>query len=150
MNKKGFTLIELLAVIIILAILMIIAVPNILTTLQTAREQAFKTQAQSIWKAAEQQFIIDSMTGSGFTCYMDTATTENKTAGKASTLNLGSLGSGVHYAVTLNAKGEVTKIEALDTNQKLYVTTSNAGVAQQNLTVTSGSTATAVDSCIAA
>ena len=39
--KKDFTLIELLTVIIILAILMIIAVPNILSTLATARSGAF-------------------------------------------------------------------------------------------------------------
>ena len=57
--KKGFTLIELLAVIIILAILMIIAVPNILSTLSTARSNSFITQAQSIYKS-------DAVGDSGF------------------------------------------------------------------------------------
>ena len=74
--KKGFTLIELLAVIIILAILMIIAVPNILSTLSTARSSAFITQAQSIYKSAEKLYMIDQMSGNASSCY-DTSNLNN-------------------------------------------------------------------------
>lgn len=60
-NKKGFTLIELLAVIAILAILVIIAIPTVLQLFQDAKANTFRTQAQQIFKAAEQQYMNDSI-----------------------------------------------------------------------------------------
>ena len=59
MNKKGFTLIELLAVIAILAILVVIAVPNVLNLFTGAKKNAFVTQAQSIYKAAQTTYVND-------------------------------------------------------------------------------------------
>ena len=56
-NKKGFTLIELLAVIAILAILVVIAVPNVLNLFNDSKKNAFVTQAQSIYKTAETQYV---------------------------------------------------------------------------------------------
>ena len=107
MEKKGFTLIELLAVIIILAILMIIAVPNILTTLSTARSSAFITQAESIWKGVEQQYIIDTMSGNASTCY------------DRNNMNLGSISSTVSFTVTMNtSNGTVSNITITDTGQQ--------------------------------
>lgn len=105
--KKGFTLIELLAVIIILAILMVVAVPNVLSTLNDAKEKTFKTQAQSIWKAAEQKFIIDSLTGVQQECY-DLSTP----------LDLGSVSDSISYVVEMDFQtGKVTSINVLDTTQ---------------------------------
>lgn len=60
-NKKGFTLIELLAVIAILAILIVIAVPAVLDLFTSSKENAFVTQAQSLFKAAEQQIISNQI-----------------------------------------------------------------------------------------
>lgn len=60
-NKKGFTLIELLAVIAILAILVVLAVPSVLDLFNGAKSSAFKTQAQSIFKAAEDRMILDQV-----------------------------------------------------------------------------------------
>ena len=106
--KKGFTLIELLAVIIILAILMIIAVPNILSTLSTARSEAFLTQARSIYKTAEQQYVLDTMSGSGSTCY------------DKNNLSLNSISSTVSFAVNINSEtGQVSNIAVTDTGQSL-------------------------------
>ncbi len=68
-NKKGFTLIELLAVIAILAILVIIAVPTVLQLFQDAKQNTFRTQAQSIFKTAQQQYMSDSIGGSTPTGY---------------------------------------------------------------------------------
>lgn len=65
--SKGFTLIELLAVIAILAILIIIAVPTVLKIFKEAKKNAFITQAQNVLKAAEQQYMADSITGNGET-----------------------------------------------------------------------------------
>lgn len=56
-NKKGFTLIELLAVIAILAILVVVAVPAILNLFRESRRNTFITQAQLLFKAAEQKIV---------------------------------------------------------------------------------------------
>ncbi len=61
MNKKGFTLVELLAVIAILAILVIIALPNVLETYKEARKASFIAEARNIYKASQQQWLLDSM-----------------------------------------------------------------------------------------
>lgn len=63
-NKKGFTLIELLAVIIILSVLMLIAVPGILKLMDNSKKNAFVTQSQMIYKAATEQFVLDSISKS--------------------------------------------------------------------------------------
>ena len=123
--KKGFTLIELLAVIIILAILMIIAVPNILSTLATARQQAFVTQAQSIYKAAEQQYTISSMKNIYQSCYGDQANTK---------LDLGSISSSVSYYIAFNSNGQITTIQVKDSGQGMSISlpTSGTGVVKQD------------------
>jgi len=134
--KKGFTLIELLAVIIILAILMVVAVPNVLSTLNDAKEKTFVTQAQSIWKAAEQKFIIDSLTGEQKDCY-----------DLSSPLDLGSVSDSISYVVEMNIQtGKVTSITVLDTTQNFKasgITTNGITVAVETsntaLSCTSGS-----------
>ena len=118
--KKGFTLIELLAVIIILAILMIIAVPNILSTLATARSSAFITQAESVYKAAEQQYIIDTMTGTACTCY------------DKNNLNLGSISSTISFSVQMNTNGTVSSITINDSGQQLKA----SGTTMNNIALT--------------
>ena len=104
--KKGFTLIELLAVIIILAILMVVAVPNILSSLNDAKLTTFTTQAQSIWKSAEQQYLKDSLAGTQQTCY------------STGQLDLSSISDNVSYFVTLDNEGQATSIQVLDSVQK--------------------------------
>ena len=104
--KKGFTLIELLAVIIILAILIVVAVPNILSSLNDAKLTTFTTQAQSIWKSAEQQYLKDSLAGTQQTCY------------STGQLDLSSISDNVSYFVTLDNEGQATSIQVLDSVQK--------------------------------
>ena len=118
--KKGFTLIELLAVIIILAILMIIAVPNILSTLATARSSAFITQAESVYKAAEQQYIIDTMTGTASSCY------------DKNNLNLGSISSTISFTVQMSNNGTVSSITINDSGQQLKA----SGTTMNNIALT--------------
>lgn len=83
-NKKGFTLIELLAVIAILAILIIIAVPAVIKVFQSSTKQAFVTQSQSLFKAAEQQVITNQINGAGVPtqfCYIYDDETESSLVG---------------------------------------------------------------------
>ena len=62
MKKKGFTLVELLAVIAILAILVIIALPNIMSLFNEAKKNSFTNEIKEIYKTAQQQWMMDSMT----------------------------------------------------------------------------------------
>lgn len=52
--NKAFTLIELLGVIIILAIIVLIAVPQIMTSLNNSKSRAYDMNVSSIEKAASQ------------------------------------------------------------------------------------------------
>ena len=123
--KKGFTLIELLAVIIILAILMVVAVPNVLSTLNDAKKKTFVTQAQSIWKSAEQTFIVHSLTGEQKECY-----------DLSNPLDLGSISNSISYVVRMNVQtGKVESIKVRDTNQNFEaegVTTNGITVKVEN------------------
>lgn len=86
LNKKGFTLIELLAVIAILAILIVIAVPAVLDLFQTSKQKAFVTQAQSLFKSAEQAVITEQINGKSIPtqfCYIYTAATDTYSSASA-------------------------------------------------------------------
>ena len=56
---RGFTLVELLAVIVILAIILVIAVPQIMKTIDSARLGAFRSTAKLILTQAEKQHLVD-------------------------------------------------------------------------------------------
>ena len=56
---RGFTLVELLAVIVILAIILVIAVPQIMKTIDSARLGAFKSTAKLLLTQAEKQHLVD-------------------------------------------------------------------------------------------
>lgn len=53
MNKKGFTLIELLATITILAMIMLVAVPNIISTLDKSKRRTYVEDAKKMISLAE-------------------------------------------------------------------------------------------------
>jgi type IV pilus assembly protein PilA len=57
--KKGFTLIELLAVIIILSVIALIAVPEIMYTIETAKIGANKETENVVTKAAEKYLVMN-------------------------------------------------------------------------------------------
>lgn len=59
-NNKGFTLVELLAVIAILAILVVIALPNVLDMFNSAKQNSFATEVQTIMKTAQQEYVLSS------------------------------------------------------------------------------------------
>lgn len=53
MNKKGFTLIELLATILILALLMMVAVPNVMSTIDKNKQDTYIEDAKRMITLAE-------------------------------------------------------------------------------------------------
>ena len=53
MNRKGFTLIELLATILILALLMLVAVPNVLSTIDKNKQDTYIEDAKRMITLAE-------------------------------------------------------------------------------------------------
>lgn len=60
MNKKGFTLIELLATITILAMIMLVAVPNIMNTLDKSKRRTYVEDAKKMITLAEYKFRSDT------------------------------------------------------------------------------------------
>ncbi len=64
LEEKGFTLVELLAVIVILAIIMLIAIPGVLSVLESARLKTFAEYVDKSAGLAQKQIAEDQMNGS--------------------------------------------------------------------------------------
>lgn len=60
MNKKGFTLIELLATILILALLMLVAVPNVMSTIDKNKRDTYVEDAKRMITLAEYKVRSDT------------------------------------------------------------------------------------------
>lgn len=78
MNKHGFTLIELLATILILALLMLVAVPNVMSTIDKNKRDTYVEDAKRMITLAEYKVRSD-------------ANIELPTSGKCIVIPLGSL-----------------------------------------------------------
>jgi len=59
-NEKGFTLIELIAVVVILAVIMLIAVPNVVTTINKNKKETFIEDAKKFKAAVEAKITTDT------------------------------------------------------------------------------------------
>ena len=107
MKKKGFTLVELLAVIAILAILVIIALPNVMGMFNNAKKSSFETEIKEIIKGAQQQWMMDSVSG--------TAAQASKTYSSTGTkLTSVDVRSTLTYSITLNGVGKITEAKFTD------------------------------------
>ena len=113
-SKKGFTLVELLAVIAILAILMLIAIPNVINLYRNARKNTFKSDVQSIIRASEQQYVMNSMNNGNRTCF-DSTTNPLEIEARDNLV----------YVVRLSNKGKITSIEVVDNNYQIIIDDSN-------------------------
>ncbi len=58
MKKRGFTLIELLAVIIVLAIIMVLTIPNVLSSMNKAKNEAMVTFAKKVRRTAQEYAFV--------------------------------------------------------------------------------------------
>ena len=63
LNRKGFTLVEVLAVIVIIALLGGIAIPNILSTINTSKNVSEKSMIENIKTASQQLYEEVEFTG---------------------------------------------------------------------------------------
>ena len=62
-KKSGFTLVELLAVIVILAIILVIAVPQIMDTINSARQASLESSVKMVAAQAENQYTVAQTLG---------------------------------------------------------------------------------------
>lgn len=140
LNKKGFTLIELLAVIAILSILIVVAFPGVISLYNSAKQNTFKTQAQSIWRSIEQQIIKNTLEGNSYTCYSGGSGLEpsNPTGSFELTGN-------VRYKATVSASGTITSlaIQQMNGSTVVYDATTTDG---KNITINT-TVGTAITPC---
>ena len=109
-SKNGFTLVELLAVIAILAILVIIALPNVLDMFNQAKMGTFVTEAQTILKTAQQDYLLYSAVGGTFSNDVDCEDDDPLTIVK---LNMTG-NTKLKYKIVVDAEGTVTSFSVYD------------------------------------
>ncbi len=119
-NKKGFTLIELLAVIVILSVLILIALPSVLNIMNKARKDAFKDEATSIVRAAENAYIASDLTESCTISYV--ALAESKYVSNK---------KGYHACINFDEYGKINYINITNDNNGYSAT----GKDKNNITV---------------
>ena len=105
--RKGFTLVELLAVIAILAILVIIALPNVMGMFNQAKQNAFTTELKEVYKAAEQEWIMDSLSNTNEQVYSRCETCSGKSLKLSGRETL-------DYYVKVGKNGKVVEFYATD------------------------------------
>ncbi len=59
-DRKGFTLIELLAVVVILGVIMMLAIPNIVSTINRNKKEAFLEDAKKFQASVEYKLVSDT------------------------------------------------------------------------------------------
>ena len=112
-NKKGFTLVELLAVIAILAILVIMALPAVLRMYRQSRINNFQNEVRSTFKAAQSQFLGDSITLDSGEKILYTNADSCTPTGVDSVKALDMTGnSNFKYYVLINVDGKVLNVRA--------------------------------------
>ena len=67
--KKGFTLVELLATIVVLGVIALIAIPTVMDSVATAKEQAALSSIDGLIKAAENYYYKRSSEGNEISEY---------------------------------------------------------------------------------
>ena len=70
LNKKGFTLVELLAVIVVLALIMVLVLPNVMDSMNSAKQQTFLLYANRMLDAAMSKRASDDLAGAAKDCYL--------------------------------------------------------------------------------
>ena len=82
MKNRGFTLVELYTVISILSILVIISIPNVIELFRQSEQNSFENELKTIYREANQEWILDSMFESSEAVYMSCNGVVNANANK--------------------------------------------------------------------
>ena len=109
MKKEGFTLVELLAVIAILAILIILALPNILDIFNNSQKNSFKIEVQTIYRTAQQEFLING--GSSVSFYRSNGTACTTQGNPIESLALEG-NTELDYFINIDSNGDITALYA--------------------------------------
>ena len=113
MDKKGFTLIEVLAVVAILAILIIVVVPNVTGAFGKAKDKNFVSEAQAVYKAAKNQYVLDNANGDYGIVYQYGVNDYTGTDVRALDVNNR---DDFAYVVKFNADGDIYYFKVFDSN----------------------------------
>ena len=108
-NRNGFTLVELLAVIVILSVLMTIAIPRIIKMMTSSKVDAFKTEAESLLKTAQQEYAKDSLNGTLISAYCKDVETVTLTSNNVKTLEYLDNQKDLKYRIEFDKDGNITK-----------------------------------------
>ena len=147
-KRNGFTLIELLAVIVILSVLMLIAVPGILKIMNDTKADAFIAQAQSILKAAEQQYVVDQTGGGSTDIYCATKTSKTATAAPVASSSLSLTGSTkVGYYVKFSTDGQAVEFFVTDGTYSITKSVSG-GISVSDLDAPDSTVVASLASCV--
>jgi prepilin-type N-terminal cleavage/methylation domain-containing protein len=119
MKRKGFTLIELLAVIVILAVIAIMVTPMIVSTINSAKENAAKASALNYIDAVEQYAMAESAKGN---------TLESKTYNISELSDVGVNGKKPTSGVVTIANNIVTNFYLIDDGYEIKRTGSDGEV----------------------
>ena len=127
MKKKGFTLVEVLVVVGILGILVIIAVPNVVNSFNKSKETNFISEAQAVFKQANNAYVLDKAKGYSNFVYTNNPSYSGRLLDVSSR-------QGFVYLVVINTEGEVVQFYVHDDEREIDLDSSLTVIKLKDIT----------------